>query len=117
MGSDVADECIFCKIRDDQIPTKKIFDDAQCFAFEDINPQAPTHVLICPRDHIPSLLETEEKHESTLGHLATVAAKIAKKRGLSSFRTVVNTGPGAGQSVFHIHLHLLGGRTLTWPPG
>ena len=113
----MTEECIFCGIQSGKIPTKKIFEDDSCFAFEDINPQAPTHILICPNEHVESLRSAQPEHEVILGHLQTTAAALAKARGLDSFRTVVNSGPGAGQSVFHIHLHLLGGRTLTWPPG
>ena len=110
-------DCIFCGILAGKIPTEKVHEDEHCFAFDDINPQAPTHVLICPNQHIESLKSATAEHEATLGRLLMAAATLAKARGLESYRTVINTGPGAGQSVFHVHLHLLGGRTLTWPPG
>jgi histidine triad (HIT) family protein len=111
------DTCLFCKIRDGEIPAKKVYEDEVCFAFEDIDPQASTHLLICPREHVASLAEAGESHETVLGHLSLVAAKLARERGVEAYRTVVNTGPEAGQSVFHIHLHLLGGRPFAWPPG
>src|SRR5882672_7396097 len=98
-------DCLFCKIAEKQIPAKLVHDDADVFAFEDINPQAPTHILICPKKHFASL------EEAVLGKIALVAAKLARERKLGSgYRTVVNTGSGAGQTVFHLHMHLLGGR-------
>lgn len=111
------DTCLFCRIRDGEIPAKKVYEDDACFAFEDIDPQASTHLLICPREHVGSLAEADASHEAVLGRLAIVAAKLARERGVEAFRTVINTGPEAGQSVFHIHLHLLGGRPFGWPPG
>jgi histidine triad (HIT) family protein len=110
-------DCLFCKIAAKQIPAKLVYDDADVFAFEDINPQAATHILICPREHFASLADAQPKHEAVLGKIATVAAKIAREKNLSSYRTVINTGSGAGQTVFHLHLHLLGGRSFHWPPG
>jgi len=110
-------DCLFCKIERGEIPAKKVHEDALCFAFEDIQPQAPTHVLVCPKEHVASLAEAQPGHRELLGHLQAVAAGIAKQRGLSAFRTVVNTGTEAGQSVFHLHVHLLGGRAMSWPPG
>ena len=93
-------------------------EDELCTAFEDINPQAPTHVLVIPRKHIPTLLDLEEADAAQVGHLVRVAAKIARERGITDgFRAVLNTNAGAGQTVFHIHLHLLGGRPFRWPPG
>lgn len=111
------EDCLFCKIGRGEIPAKKVHEDALCFAFEDIQPQAPTHVLVCPREHIASLAAAEAGHEERLGHLLTTAAAIGRARGLKAFRTVVNTGAEAGQSVFHVHVHLLGGRPMAWPPG
>jgi len=113
------DDCIFCKIVAGGIPAAKVFEDDRAVAFRDINPQAPTHALIIPRRHVASLGEAGEDDESLLGHLLLVAARVAREEGLaeSGYRTVINTGAGAGQSVFHIHVHLLGGRALTWPPG
>lgn len=114
-----AQECLFCRIVAGEIPADIIYEDDACLAFRDIHPQAPTHVLIIPRQHIASLNEASQANESTLGRLLLAAASIAKSEGLSEsgYRTVINTGAGAGQSVFHLHLHILGGRTLNWPPG
>jgi histidine triad (HIT) family protein len=114
-----ADDCIFCKIVAGSIPAGKIFEDERAVVFRDINPQAPTHALVIPRAHVASLDEASETDESLLGHLLLVAARVARDEGLAEtgYRTVVNTGAGAGQTVFHIHVHLLGGRSLTWPPG
>jgi histidine triad (HIT) family protein len=111
-------DCLFCKIAAKQIPAKIVFEDPGVFAFEDIGPQAPTHLLICPRKHIVSLEDVTAQDEIMLGHLQTVAAKLARERNLAEgFRTVINTGRNAGQSVLHLHLHLLGGRSMRWPPG
>jgi histidine triad (HIT) family protein len=110
--------CLFCKIVAGDIPSKKVFEDDVTYAFRDIGPQAPTHILIVPRKHIGSLAETTESDREMLGHLHRVAAQIAKSEGLSQgFRTVINTGPDGGQTVDHLHVHLLGGRSMTWPPG
>jgi histidine triad (HIT) family protein len=113
------DDCIFCKIVAGGIPAAKIFEDERAVVFRDINPQAPTHALVIPCAHVASLAEAGEADESLLGHLLLVAARVARDEGLaeSGYRTVINTGAGAGQTVFHIHVHLLGGRRLTWPPG
>jgi len=111
-------DCLFCKIIAGQIPSKKVFEDEQFFAFEDIAPHAPTHVLIIPRKHIHGLKEAEAADASLLGEMQLLAAKIARERNIEDgYRTVFNVGPRSGQSVFHIHLHLLGGRDLKWPPG
>jgi len=111
-------DCLFCKIAAKQIPAKIVYEDRDVFAFEDIGPQAPTHLLICPRKHIVSLEDVTAQDEIMLGHLQTVAAKLALERNLAEvFRTVINTGRNAGQSVLHLHLHLLGGRNMRWPPG
>ncbi len=110
--------CLFCKIGAKKIPAKLVLDEEEIFAFEDINPQAPTHILLCPRKHFASLHEATEEDGALLGKLQMAAAKIAKERGLlAGYRTVFNNGSGAGQSVFHLHLHLLGGRNFRWPPG
>jgi histidine triad (HIT) family protein len=112
------DDCLFCKIGKKEIPSKIVYEDAQIFAFEDIQPQAPNHILICPRKHVISLTEATEEDAEMLGRLQLVAAKLAGERNLTSgYRTVLNNGRGAGQSVFHLHLHLLGGRDFRWPPG
>jgi histidine triad (HIT) family protein len=111
-------DCLFCKIAQKQIPATLVHDDADVFAFEDINPQAPTHILVCPKKHFASLEEATPEEEAVLGKIALVAAKLARERNLGhGYRTVMNTGSGAGQTVFHLHLHLLGGRTFHWPPG
>jgi histidine triad (HIT) family protein len=111
-------DCLFCKIAAKQIPAKIVYEDSDVFAFEDIGPQAPTHLLICPRKHIASLEDTSAADEAMLGKLQTVAVKLARERALKDgYRTVINTGEHAGQSVLHLHVHLLGGRSMRWPPG
>jgi diadenosine tetraphosphate (Ap4A) HIT family hydrolase len=109
--------CIFCGIVEGRIPSRKVFEDDRVYAFEDIAPKAPTHVLIVPKKHIAMFSDVSSEDEALLGALAARAAAIAKERGLSDFRLVANNGEGAGQSVFHLHFHLLGGRSLSWPPG
>jgi len=110
--------CLFCKIAAKKIPAKIVYEDADVFAFEDINPQAPTHVLICPQKHISVLHDASPGDEAVLGKLQMVAGKLAAERQiLSGYRTVLNSGSAAGQSVLHLHLHLLGGRNFRWPPG
>ncbi|WP_084388951.1 histidine triad nucleotide-binding protein [Fusibacter sp. 3D3] len=112
-------DCIFCKIINGEIPSSKVYEDELVYAFEDINPSAPVHVLIVPKEHIASLEEMDERHTSLIGHLHLVASKIAKERKIdeSGYRFLTNVGKDGGQSVFHLHYHLLGGRTLQWPPG
>jgi histidine triad (HIT) family protein len=111
-------DCLFCKIGEKKIPSKIVYEDADIFAFEDISPQAPTHILLCPKKHLASLDEATSEHAAVIGKLHLIAAKIAKERNLQAgYRTVFNNGSGAGQSVFHLHLHLLGGRQFRWPPG
>jgi histidine triad (HIT) family protein len=111
-------DCLFCLIVRGEIPTKKVYEDEETFVFEDINPQAPTHVLIIPKKHIVDVKEAKAEDAEIIGKLHLVAAKIARNRNIENgYRTVFNIGPGAGQSVFHLHLHLLGGRPLSWPPG
>ena len=111
-------DCLFCRIIRGEIPSKKIYEDDKTFAFEDINPQAPTHVLIVPKKHIVGLKEAGPEDAELIGYCQLVAAKLARERKIENgYRTVYNVGRGAGQSVFHLHLHLLGGRTLKWPPG
>ena len=110
--------CLFCKIAAKQIPSKIVYEDPDLFAFEDINPQAPTHILICPRKHFKSLAHATPEDQAILGELQLVAAQLARERNLlDGYRTVLNSGEGAGQTVFHLHLHLLGGRNFRWPPG
>jgi histidine triad (HIT) family protein len=111
-------DCLFCRIGAKKIPAKLVYEDEEIFAFEDIGPQAPTHLLICPRKHVASLAEIPEADAAILGRLQIVAAKLARERHLDEgYRTVINTGQHAGQSVMHLHLHLLGGRAMRWPPG
>ena len=111
-------ECIFCKISRQEIPARLVYQDADLFAFEDIAPQAPTHILICPRKHVGSLSDMPVESATLIGRAMLVAAQIAAERGIANgYRTVINNGEGAGQSVFHLHLHLLGGRAFRWPPG
>ena len=112
-------DCLLCKIIDRTIPSRVVYEDDRVMAFEDVNPQAPTHVLIVPKRHIATLNDIGTEDDQIVGELVRRAAAIAKERGFSEhgYRTVFNTNRGAGQTVFHIHLHLLGGRPLTWPPG
>jgi histidine triad (HIT) family protein len=113
------DGCIFCSIIEGKIPSKKVYEDDQVFAFWDINPEAPVHVLIIPKQHIESINELNEDNLKVVGHIYNTAKKIAKELGVaeSGYRVVSNCGSDAGQTVFHIHFHLLGGRNLSWPPG
>jgi len=112
------DDCLFCKIGAKKIPGKIVYEDDRIFAFDDINPQAPSHILICPRKHFNSLTDATQDDIALLGDILLVAAKLARERQLlEGYRTVFNNGAGAGQSVFHLHLHLLGGRAFRWPPG
>ena len=111
-------DCLFCKIIAGKIPAKKVYEDERTFVFEDIKPQAPTHVLIIPKKHIVGIDQATEDDAEIIGYCQLVAAKIARERKLENgFRTVYNVGPHAGQTVFHLHLHLLGGRQMHWPPG
>ncbi|HEV2880508.1 MAG TPA: histidine triad nucleotide-binding protein [Pyrinomonadaceae bacterium] len=111
--------CIFCQVVAGKISADIIYTDERAVAFRDINPQAPVHALVIPREHMDSLDDAAGRDEGTLGHLLRVAARVANSEGLSEsgYRTVINTGAGAGQSVFHLHLHIIGGRPLGWPPG
>jgi len=111
--------CIFCKIRDGEIPARLVHQDDLCLAFDDVHPQAPMHVLVIPRKHVESLNELQAADEALAGHLLTVGAAVAKERGFSGrgWRAVFNTNREAGQTVFHLHLHVLGGRPMDWPPG
>jgi len=112
-------DCLFCKIIERKIPSSVVYEDDRILAFNDIDPQAPTHVLIMPKRHIPTLNDLGVEDEQIIGELVRRAATIAKERGFSEtgYRTLFNTNRSAGQSVFHIHLHLLGGRPFSWPPG
>ena len=113
------DKCLFCRIASGEIPAKKVYEDNDVIAFQDINPQAPTHVLIIPRKHIPSLDDLNESDAAILGTMMVRLAQIARDTHINSdgYRVVINKGEAAGQTVFHIHFHLLGGRNLGWPPG
>jgi len=111
-------DCLFCKIARREILAKVVYEDADVFAFEDVSPQAPTHILICPKKHFASLNDAVDEDQGLLGKLHLTAAQLARERNLlEGYRTVINNGGGAGQSVFHLHLHLLGGRAFRWPPG
>jgi histidine triad (HIT) family protein len=111
--------CLFCKIIAGEIPSKKVYEDDQLYAFEDINPQAPLHALIVPRQHIATVNDLTAKDDGLVGSMIRRAAALAQERGFdeSGYRTVFNCNSHAGQSVFHVHLHVLGGRALSWPPG
>jgi histidine triad (HIT) family protein len=112
------DDCLFCRIIAGKIPSKKVYEDEKVYVFEDINPKAPTHVLIIPKRHIVGLNLACAEDAEIIGYCHLIAAKIAREREIEDgYRTVYNVGPKSGQSVFHLHLHLLGGRNLTWPPG
>lgn len=111
-------DCLFCKIINGEIPSSKVYEDDTVFAFRDIEPQAPTHILIIPKQHIKSAAEIDENNSAVISHIFEVAAKIAKQEGLDDgFRIVNNCGDIAGQSVKHLHFHLMGGREFTWPAG
>lgn len=110
-------DCLFCRILKKEIPSKPVYEDGEVYAFHDINPQAPTHVLVIPKKHIAGVNELEAEDEKIAGRLIRQAKQIADSLKLKSYRLVFNQGPEAGQSVFHLHLHLLGGRRMTWPPG
>ena len=113
-----ATSCLFCRIIRGEIPARKVYEDDHVFAFEDISPKAPTHVLIIPKKHFAGLKEAEAADAEVIGRCHLAAAQIARQRNIEhGYRTVLNVGPGAGQSVFHLHVHLLGGRPLAWPPG
>ena len=111
--------CLFCKIGAKQIPSRVLFEDDDLLAFHDINPAAPTHVLVIPKAHIGSLTEGKPENAELFGKLLLAAARAAGLTGIASsgYRIVANTGPDAGQSVFHLHVHVLGGRPMAWPPG
>ena len=113
----MADQCLFCRIVRGEIPAKVVLETEECLAFRDINPQAPVHVVVIPKHHVASL--DAAKDPATVGRLGLVAAEIARREGIaeSGYRTVINTNGDGGQTVFHLHLHLLGGRQMAWPPG
>jgi histidine triad (HIT) family protein len=110
--------CLFCKIAEGAIPSIPVYEDDLSYAFADINPKAPVHILIIPREHISSMIDADQSKRALLGHLLWAAAEIARNQGLGKgYRIVVNTGEEGGQTVDHLHLHLLGGRAMHWPPG
>ena len=108
---------LFCKIAEGQIPSNKVYEDEVCFAFHDIDPQAPTHFLVIPKAHIGSVAEVTEDNADVVAHIFAVISKVTKELGLDSYRVVSNIGEQAGQSVPHLHFHVLSGRDMTWPPG
>lgn len=115
----MAQGCLFCRIVNKQIPGKIIYEDELAVAFEDIQPQAPVHTLIVPKEHLATLLDVREEDKGILSHLLLVARNIAKSKGIAEtgFRLVINNNPKGGQTIYHLHLHLLGGRQMHWPPG
>ncbi|MCL4109070.1 UNVERIFIED_CONTAM: hypothetical protein GTU68_032193 [Idotea baltica] len=113
-----AEPTIFKRIIDKQIPADIVFEDDLCLAFRDVSPQAPTHVLVIPKKEIPSLADAKDGDTELLGHLLTTTRKVAEQLGLDNgYRTIINTGEGGGQTVHHLHIHIMGGRDLSWPPG
>ena len=113
----MSQDTIFARILRGEIPCDQVYADEHCLAFRDVTPQAPVHVLVIPRQPIAQLADATAEHELLLGHLLLVAAQVARQEGLESFRTVINSGADAGQTVFHMHVHVIGGRPLAWPPG
>jgi histidine triad (HIT) family protein len=113
------EDCIFCKIAAGEIPSARVFEDDKCVAFNDLSPQAPTHILLVPREHIDSMDKAAPDHKEILGHLLLSAAEIAREKGFaeSGYRVVINTNSDGGQTVFHLHVHLLAGRPFIFPPG
>ena len=110
-------DCLFCKIAAGEIPSKSVYSDEHVYAFHDIAPKAPTHILVIPRKHIARLADAGEADRDLVGEVVSRAAAIARDLGLDHYRLVANNGEGAGQTVFHLHFHLLGGRQMAWPPG
>lgn len=112
-------DCLFCRIVNKTVPSRQLYEDDRCLAFEDINPQARVHILVIPKRHLSSLADVQESDGPLIGHLMMICAKMAKERGIeeSGYRVVANTGAEAGQTVFHLHFHVLGGRVFGWPPG
>ena len=110
-------DCLFCKIAKGEIPSNKVYEDEVCYAFYDIDPQAPVHFLVIPKMHLASVAEVTADNAAVAGHMMAVISKVAKQMGMVSYRVVSNIGEQAGQSVPHLHFHVLGGRDMTWPPG
>ena len=115
----MSDNCLFCAIASGDQPANILFEDDRCVAFHDVNPQAPKHILVIPREHMDSLNDASRNDEALLGYLLRIGARLANQLGIAEdgFRVVINTGRNAGQSVDHLHVHILGGRHLAWPPG
>ncbi len=115
----MSEECLFCKVWAREIPSKEVHRDDEVMAFEDIRPVAPVHVLVIPKEHIPTVRDVKPEHAQLLFRMVDLANQVARERQVSrdGYRLVINTGPQAGQSVYHLHLHLLGGRSMGWPPG
>lgn len=111
------DNCLFCKIIRGEIPAVKLYEDAEVLAFRDIAPQAPCHFLVIPKKHLSGPAAVTVEDEQMVGHLLRVGSEVAAKEGISQFRVVFNNGAQAGQTVFHLHMHILGGRSMAWPPG
>ncbi len=111
--------CVFCRILRREVPAKLVYENDQVLAFEDVNPVAPVHVLIIPKEHIGSINEISPLHDGLMGQMVTVAKEIARKQNIheTGFRLVINNGVDVGQSVFHLHMHVMGGRAMAWPPG
>jgi len=118
-GNVIMENCLFCKIIKKEIPAEIVFENEDILAFKDIDPQAPVHILLVPKEHIPTTNDLEENHKELVGAIYLVAKSLAKKYGISEdgYRTVFNCNKNGGQAVYHIHLHLLGGRQMKWPPG
>jgi len=116
-GDNAASDTIFGRLLRGEIPCDAVYSDGQCLAFRDVNPQAPVHVLVIPRKPLPTLAEARLEDQELLGHLLLVAGQVARQEGLTSWRTVINSGAEAGQTVFHLHVHVIGGRPMGWPPG
>jgi histidine triad (HIT) family protein len=110
-------DCLFCRIASGEARADRVYEDDRAVAFRDINPAGPTHVLVIPRKHITTIADAAPEDDALIGHLHRVAVQVARADGLSDFRLTMNCGTGAGQSVFHVHLHVIGGRAFSWPPG
>ena len=110
-------DCLFCKIAAGEIPSNKVYEDDLCYAFSDIAPQAPSHFLVFPKSHVQSVSGIDETNSAVVAHIFEVIAKITREKGIESYRVVSNIGEQAGQSVPHLHFHVLSGRDMTWPPG
>lgn len=115
----MSDDCLFCKFVKGVIQPKKVYEDDHTLAFDDINPQAPCHVLVIPKEHVESINEIDDRHVEVMGRLFVAAKSVARQKGVTAngYRLVVNTGAHAGQTVFHVHMHVIGGREMRWPPG